>query len=258
MVTWNRNKDFDPSLAQELYNSYYTAEPFPHIAIDGFFDHDKLTLVHDDFPSPKNGDWWKYDNILEKKLARNDIHNLPHSLWTLIQELQSGYFVSFLEALTGIRGLITDHSLNGAGLHQIIQGGKLDIHADYNRHPITKLDRRVNVLVYLNKDWQPEWGGALELWNRDMSRCIKSILPAFNRMVIFNVTDWAYHGHPDPLTCPEHESRKSIAMYYYSNGRPSHEMSAPHSTRFMKRPQDPQDPEADLLRVQRAIRRLTE
>jgi Rps23 Pro-64 3,4-dihydroxylase Tpa1-like proline 4-hydroxylase len=165
-------------------------------------------------------------------------------------------FVNFLEKLTGIEGLITDHTLNGGGLHQILRGGKLDIHADYNYHPITQLDRRLNVLVYLNENWHPGWGGNLELWNKDMSSCEKSIEPFFNRVVIFSTNDDSFHGHPDPLECPETESRKSIALYYYTNGRPESERSAPHSTLFKRRPCDPVIPEYEDLRKQRAVRRV--
>jgi Rps23 Pro-64 3,4-dihydroxylase Tpa1-like proline 4-hydroxylase len=242
----------------EAFNKkYLSADPFPHIVLDDLFDDEKLFEVVEHFPDPGDTQWWRYDNVLERKLAKDDVSELHHSIRGLINELQERRFVQFLERLTGISGLITDHSLNGGGLHQIIRGGKLDIHADYNYHPISRLDRRLNVLLYLNEQWSADWGGNLELWDKDMSRCVKSIRPLFNRLVVFSTTDTAYHGHPDPLQCPEHESRKSIALYYYTNGRPEHERSLPHSTIFKRRPLDPVIEEYEELRHKRAIRRVS-
>jgi Rps23 Pro-64 3,4-dihydroxylase Tpa1-like proline 4-hydroxylase len=93
------------------------------------------------------------------------------------------------------------------------------VHADFNRHEKLNLDRRLNLLLYLNRDWKEEYGGHLQLWTRDMGRCVVKVLPVFNRCVVFSTTDFSYHGHPDPLTCPPGRTRKSIAMYYYTNGR---------------------------------------
>jgi len=244
------------ALLPKLQTQYQNNPPFPHIVLDNFLPFYDLLEVAMAFPDPHQGNWWKYENVLEKKLARNDVHNFPKSIQWLIYQLQSNYFVSFLERLTGIDGLIVDHTLNGGGLHQILRGGKLDVHADYNYHPITKLDRRLNVLLYLNQDWNPEWKGHLELWNKDMTYRIQSIAPIFNRMVIFNVTDNSFHGHPDPLECPYEVSRKSIALYYYTNGRPHYEKSIPHSTIFKRRPQDPFNLEEEELRQKRAVRRI--
>jgi Rps23 Pro-64 3,4-dihydroxylase Tpa1-like proline 4-hydroxylase len=139
----------------------------------------------------------------------------------------------WLEALTGIEGLIPAPYFGGGGLHQIEPGGFLKIHADFNVHPKLKLDRRLNMLVYLNKDWRDEYGGHLELWDRDLSACRKKILPSFNRTVIFSTTDTSFHGHPHPLTAPVGMSRKSVSLYYYTAGRPEAERSAPHDTLFI-------------------------
>jgi hypothetical protein len=112
----------------------------------------------------------------------------------------------------------------------------LKIHSDFNEHPRLKLDRRLNLLLYLNREWQEEWGGHLELWDRDMTECRRKILPIFGRCVVFATTDFANHGHPDPLNCPEGETRKSLALYYYSNGRPREETLGHYSTLFRRRP----------------------
>lgn len=153
----------------------------------------------------------------------------------LLYQLNSSVFIEFLENLTGINGIIPDPHLEGGGLHQIQRGGFLKMHVDFNWHSKLRLDRRLNLLIYLNKNWKEEYGGHLELWDKDMTRCEKKVLPIFNRCFIFNTSDFSYHGHPEPLTCPEGETRKSLALYYYSNGRPSEEISNFHSTVFQAR-----------------------
>jgi hypothetical protein len=146
-------------------------------------------------------------------------------------------FLQFLSEVTGIPNLISDPGFEGGGLHQIIRGGKLGVHADFNRHRDFGLDRRLNLLLYLNRDWREEYGGNLELWDRTMSRCEARVAPLFNRVMIFGTTDFTYHGHPDPLQCPEGMTRKSMALYYFSNGRPAEELSGDHSTLFRARNQ---------------------
>ncbi len=93
------------------------------------------------------------------------------------------------------------------------------------------------MLIYLNKEWREDYGGHLELWDRDLKRAERSILPAFNRTVIFSTTDFSNHGHPKPLRCPASTTRKSISLYYYSNGRPEEEKSRPHDTLFRETPE---------------------
>ncbi|MGH2611796.1 MAG: 2OG-Fe(II) oxygenase, partial [Rhabdochlamydiaceae bacterium] len=107
------------------------------------------------------------------------------------------------------------------------------------------LDRRINVLVYLNKSWKDEYGGHFELWDRDMKNCVNKVPPTYNTMAIFSTTDFSYHGHPDPLQCPQDMSRKSLALYYYSNGRPAEEISLEkHTTLFQQRTDNKADGKA--------------
>jgi hypothetical protein len=224
----------DPSA---LHERYVTARPYPHIVLDGLFPDAVLEGVLADFPRPEEMKA-RFDNATEKKLGytyetpvRDNIRDF---LWTM----SSAPVLRFLEALTGIEGLIPDPYFGGAGPHQIIPGGFLKVHVDFNWHPLLKLDRRLNLLVYLNHDWREEYGGHLELWNRDVSRCEAKILPVFNRTVVFSTTDISFHGHPNPLACPEGRTRKSVSFYYYTNGRPEEERSAPHDTIFRKTPED--------------------
>ena len=164
-----------------------------------------------------------------------------HKVWSSSAGLNSASgnssaFTKFLENLTGIEGLIPDPHFRGGGLHQVERGGYLDIHCDFNVYEKLNLDRRLNVLIYLNKDWKKEYGGDLELWDKNMTKAVARISPIFNRFVVFATDDYSYHGHPDPLKCPEDKTRKSLALYYYTNGRPSDEVSESHTTLFQHRP----------------------
>jgi len=215
---------------------YTSADPFPHIVIDDFLPAEVLEGVLGEFPGPDAIDWKRFKDGTGRKLATRDEGQMGPRTLTLLHELNSSRFVRFLEALTGIDGLIPDPHLEGGGLHQIERGGFLKVHADFNKHEKLGLDRRLNLLLYLNKDWKDEYGGHLELWTQDMDRCAHRVLPVFNRCVVFSTTDSSFHGHPEPLTCPDGWSRKSIALYYYTNGRPAEEVSRAHSTLYQRRP----------------------
>jgi len=186
------------------------------------------------FPRPDDIPWKRFESATEKKLGWVHTAPLRPAMRAFLWEMSSPPVLQFLEALTGIGGLIPDPYFGGAGPHQILPGGFLKVHADFNWHPLLKLDRRLNLLVYLNKDWREEYGGHLELWDREMKACERRILPVFNRTVVFSTTDFSYHGHPRPLSCPEGMTRKSVSFYYYTNGRPDEERSAPHDTVFRK------------------------
>lgn len=223
-------------LAAKLSSQYRTAAPFPHVVIDDFLPADVLRSVAESFPNAEDIDWHRSANPRQQKLAVEDETQMSdHARWLLYQ-LNSATFLRFLEVLTGIDGLISDPYFAGGGLHQIERGGYLKIHADFNRHPKFGLERRLNLLLYLNDGWQEEYGGQLELWDKEMTHAVQRILPVFNRCVIFNTTDFSYHGHPEPLTCPEGMTRKSLALYYYSNGRPAAEVSPEHGTLVRPRP----------------------
>ena len=215
--------------------SYVDAKPFPHVVLDDFLDPGLLESVLEEFPKPNQIRWEQFDNAREVKLASAKEATFGPVTRLLFYHLNSITFLEFLSGVTGIENLIPDPSFDGGGLHQIVRGGKLGIHADFNRHPKYDLDRRLNVILYLNKDWREEYGGHLELWDRGMTHCEARVLPVFNRLMIFGTTDFTYHGHPDPLQCLDGMTRKSLALYYFSNGRPDYEISGEHSTIFKHR-----------------------
>jgi hypothetical protein len=228
---------------------YRENKPFPHIAIDDFFDEGIIRNVLSAYPGEFDASWNRtfldagaYE---EQKLGLDRLEDFPSYIQHFVNSLNSRIFVDFLERLTGIDGLIPDPYLVGGGLHMIPRGGRLAIHADFNTHKKLRLDRRLNLLVYLNYDWKPEWGGALELWDKDVTVKEKAYLPMANRVVVFTTTDTAFHGHPDPLASPRGKYRRSIALYYYTNGRPEDEKSEDHTTIFKMRPNE--------VRKQRAL-----
>jgi 2-oxoglutarate-Fe(II)-dependent oxygenase superfamily protein len=224
----------DPATLRSAFSS---ATPFPHVVIDRLFPEEALNRVLATFPLPQDPEWERFDNPREHKLGnRRGLLQADEALCTFLMALNSAPMLDFLERLTGIPNLIPDPDFGGGGLHQIVRGGFLKIHADFNWHPKLQADRRLNMLLYLNKDWKEEYGGHLELWDRELRRAEKAILPLFNRTVIFATTDYSFHGHPQPLDCPEGLSRKSVSIYYYTHGRPEAERSSPHDTLFPEIP----------------------
>ena len=222
-------------LSDRLGAKYRTASPFPHVVIDNFIpDEHVIDEVIREFPAPGTLDWIHYNQQTEKKLASKDESQIGPVTRHLLQQFNSSVFCLFLEKLTGIDGIIPDPHYWGGGLHQIERGGFLKIHSDFNRYEKLKLDRRLNVLLYLNRNWKEEFGGHLELWSHDMKRREQMILPVANRCVIFSTANRSYHGHPEALMCPEGWTRKSLALYYYSNGSPQNEKT--YSTDFRTRP----------------------
>lgn len=233
-----------------LAAAFHSAQPFKHVVIDGLFDPDFLLRVAEEFYPPDDGRWQHLQNDQEGKLAiSNSEQYLPPTIKQFLRELNAEPFLQQLSALTGISYLLPDPYLLGGGMHCIPPGGKLAIHEDFNKHPFTKLDRRLNVLIYLNVDWPEAYGGALELWDRSMRHCVQRILPLFNRTVVFVTDDFSFHGHPDPLACPQDRVRKSLALYYYTNGRPEAELylGTDHGTLFQQRPFERQENAEEFL-----------
>jgi Rps23 Pro-64 3,4-dihydroxylase Tpa1-like proline 4-hydroxylase len=219
--------------------AYANAKPYPHIVLDDFFDPEIVNGILEEFPKPDAIRWQRFDNENEVKLASAADASFGPMTRLFLYHLNSITFLEFLSRVTGIDNLIPDPQFEGGGLHQIVRGGKLGIHADFNKHRAYGLDRRLNLLLYLNKNWREDYGGHLQLWDRNMTRCEAKVAPLFNRVMIFSTTDFTYHGHPDPLQCPEGVTRKSLALYYFTNGRPAEEISGEHTTIFRARgPED--------------------
>lgn len=224
------------NLPRHLKTQYATAYPFPHIVIDNFMNELYLKKAVSEIPFIEN---WEHDKG-EEEVAGGEhqfrklylCSGFPEYVNNVLAFMNSTEVLIYLEELTGIKGLIPDPSYYGGGIHRIKSEGKLSVHVDYNYHPVTKLHRRLNLLLYLNKDWKKEWGGDLQLWTSDLKTCVKKIEPIFNRAVIFSISDKAYHGHPGPLKTPENVDRLSFALYYFTKERPIEEITEPHMALF--------------------------
>ena len=204
----------------EASSALYTAnKPWPHLVIDDFFDPEWLERVRLEASAIDRSK--RYAKFLDRKTDHNKFAFLPDVVGPettrLVNFLNSGPFLAFLEKLTGISGLLADPSYFGGGLHKIIAGGFLEIHADFNHLKRYDLERRLNLLLYLNKEWQPSYQGDLEMWDRQSMTRVTAVAPVFNRCVIFSTTAESLHGHPAPLAPPPGMERMSIALYYYTN-----------------------------------------
>ena len=196
---------------------YAAAQPFPHTVIDDVLVPEAFAGAVADFPDVDDPFWRGYLHVNETKYSNTAPDTWGSTLAAVAKEFCSPDFVSYLEQLTGIHGLIPDWSMDGGGLHQTLRGGHLNIHADFStHHQHDNWARRVNILLYLNTEWPQEWGGQLELWDRDMTGCQARVMPAGNRMLVFSTSLETFHGHPDPLTCPEGQARRSLALYYFT------------------------------------------
>lgn len=206
---------------------YQKSKPYPHIVIKNFFKNEFLNKVLKEFPDlQKTNSSLNYKNKNEIKFANNDKKKFKKNTKLIFKYLNSKKFINFIQILTSIKEkILPDSHLSGGGLHEIKKGGVLKVHTDFNKHPFKNLDRRINILIYLNKKWKKKYGGNLELWDKNMKKCEKKIPPIFNTMVIFSTNDFTNHGHPNPLNCPIKMSRKSLATYYFSRGRPNNEIS---------------------------------
>ncbi|ACT58813.1 2OG-Fe(II) oxygenase [Hirschia baltica] len=233
---------FAPGAIEKLTGlaaDYQSAQPFPHLVIDNLFENDVLSNVIEEWPATSESSVEPHDDgtYSVQKYASTWKTEYGPNTREILRQLNEAHFLQTLTAVTGIQGLMPDPYMLGGGLHFTSSGGKLAIHADFNKHHFFKLDRRLNLLVYLNDGWKEENQGWLELWDREMTSCQRRILPVMNRTVLFSTTDFSFHGQPEKIVGPPDLMRRSIAVYYFSNGRPQEEISGEeHSTLWRERP----------------------
>lgn len=239
-----RNQYLD--IAENTKHIYSEAAAFPHISFDNMFPKDLVHQASLEFPQHHLqehltdgwGVWKSTSKEQNLKYFLRDEEKMGEATQKLITHLRSGMFISFLERLTGIQYLVSDPAMHGGGLHQIATGGHLSIHADFNRRETDGLFRRVNVFIFLNENWSESYGGDLELWDSNVTKCEEKIAPILGRLAIFSSSRLSFHGHPDPLNTPIGVYRKSIALYYYtvSPGPNDHIDDAYVTTDFRDRP----------------------
>lgn len=224
-----------------LAKRYHENRPCPHLLFENFLAPEVARAMAKEFPRPTSNEWTQYKHVNENKLGLPKRDLFPPVLGTVTDELNSPEFVAWVSELTGIPHLITDPTLEGGGLHQSGPGGYLNVHTDFSKHHAhANWVRRVNLILYLNPGWDEKWGGSIELWERSaerkMTRCAAKYPPLLNHALIFTNDARSLHGFPDPLTCPQGQSRKSLALYYYTEEKDTE--SEGHSTDYFARPQD--------------------
>lgn len=219
---------------------FAAAEPVKHVVFEDFFQPERAEALLRDFPSfdPKKAvnEFGEIGN----KAVHERIADISDTYAALYRFLGSQPFLELMGRLTGISHLLHDPNMYGGGTHENRHGQELDPHIDFNYDPPTKLHRRLNLLVYLNKEWQPEWGGQIELHSnprRPRENQIQAWDPLFNRALLFETNEVSWHGFPR-IHLPEdrrHLSRKSVSIYLYSQDRPEHEKTAEHGTFYVQR-----------------------
>jgi Rps23 Pro-64 3,4-dihydroxylase Tpa1-like proline 4-hydroxylase len=210
----------------ELNKQYISNSPYPHIIIDDFLPGFFIDNIIKHFPGSDKASVSHKSATQYLKSGFRPQHLGANPCVYYLSLLNSAPVLEFLEEVTGITGLIPDPYYEGGGLHQTEREGTLDVHADFTLHKKTGLARRINMLIFLNKDWHPGYGGNLELWDREMKQKKVSIPPVYNRCVIFNTDDTTFHGQPEPVNCPPGMSRRSVALYYYTAAQHLHTLTA--------------------------------
>ncbi len=233
----------DPAEARSLgslFNEEYTsADPFEHIVLDGILPDELVEKILADFPREARANDGVfnigYGGEHKRQVMPEDCDRFSRELFLFFN---SRPVLQFLEGLTGIDGLLPDPYFLGGGYHEITKGGRLGVHADFRINQQLHVQRRLNMLIYLNPEWNDDWKGQLELWSRDMKQCVQRVSPLLNRCVVFNTEADTWHGHPDALETPDGVTRKSIALYYYTASREVYAEVPSHSTMYVARPED--------------------
>lgn len=248
----------------ELHKNFVGAKPFEHIVLDNFLKDSYAEEAVKQFPTNLD-DYYKYCNPILFKYLNDNVDKMPYCIRNIFYALSSEKMIQNMVKLTGIDNLEYDKYLHGAGLHISPKYGRLNLHLDYEKHPILEDRQRIlNIIIYLNKDWDPSWNGATELWDSD--NCVKKVDVKFNKALIFRTDELSWHGVPEKIMCPEGEYRKTLAFFYVSPLK-----SKPDETKlgvneegyrvkaaFVKRPQDKYDERMDKLYQIRPHRRITQ
>ena len=225
-------KTLDERLA-EIKADFQSKNPFRYVAIDNFLPIDIAEKIHKNYPKVNLGEWDGTTYLDQKNKFQKSKFEANSFMQNVFDALNGEEFCLWLDKLTEFEEpLLGDPDLFGGGLHQSVNGAFLNVHVDYNIHPKTKYHRRLNVIIYLNKDWKEEYQGHNELWDFTNGKKIllDRVAPIFNRCVIFETNEISFHGHPTPLNTPEGVTRKSLATYYYTKDRPKHEKAGDHNT----------------------------
>jgi Rps23 Pro-64 3,4-dihydroxylase Tpa1-like proline 4-hydroxylase len=217
---------YDP---QKLKESHFTGDPVPYTIIDNFLPREIFETIVAEIDDISEDIWTVFENTTSSRKEARNFVTAPH-IQTLSNSMQSASFLKWIEELTNVEKLIPDPYLRGGGITRVTTGNRLGLHTDFNWNEQLRLTRRVNLIIYLNPTWQEDWGGELEFWDFDRTKCITTIFPKPNRLAIWNYDNRLLHGHPNPLTCPLEVARQNLIQFYY-NSNATHE-TPPHRSTF--------------------------
>jgi len=241
----------------KLKEKFISAQPFEHVVIDNFLEHSYAEKIYNMFPNNYDN-WYKYLNPIEVKYTYDNINNLNPEIKDYFYYLSTDKIIDVFRKLTNIDNLTYDEYLHGAGLHCHPNNGRLNIHLDYEKHPYSGKERRINIIYFLNKDWSQSWNGQNELWDKDITKCVTKTDIKFNRAIIFKTNDISWHGLPEKICCPENVFRQSLAYYYVSplNSKKPEELYR-KKARYVQRPTDIFNKNLEELYKIRPYRRIT-
>ena len=249
MYLYHQNRK--PTMSQNLLKQFKEAQPFSHLIMDDFFDEESAKKIADEFPDYESDAWTAhYLNAIEDKKTSNHWDKFPASIYMALSYLCSPWWVDKLTEITGLQEIYPDYGLHGGGMHSHRPGGYLNIHKDYSIHPKLKLERKFNIIIYMTPNWQPNWGGGLELWSHNEEtgkpkELVTKVENKFNRAVLFDTTMNSWHGLPEPIRCPGNFNRNSLAMYYLT--RPSPDADPRKRALFVPKKEQENDPEVQAL-----------
>ncbi len=229
-----------PIDTEKLREQFNDARPFRWLEIHPFLDEDFARECAAAYPTfeQSRSQGREFAAVNERrKVQITDSAKFPAPVKTLSDALASPEFLKQLEEITGIPRLVADPELVGGGIHVTGPHGRLDVHVDFNYVEERAYHRRLNILVYMNPVWEERWGGAIELWDRDVTKRHHAFLPTLNRCVLFETSNISFHG-VSPVTCPPDMQRKSFAAYYYTREAPAGWTGVKHDTIFRARPEE--------------------
>lgn len=226
---------------EQYREEFLSAEPFRHVVIDDFLEPAGAEQMLRDFPAFDPAKALNEMGEVGNKAVFENIADLSPFYRRLAEHVESREFLDTISALTGVEGLLSDPTHFGGGTHENLHGQELDPHVDFNYDERTWVHRRLNLLLYLNKEWEDEWGGSLELHSdpsRPEENRVKVVTPLFNRCLIFETSERSWHGFSIIRLPPDkrHLSRKSFSLYLYTKERPEEEIAPPHTTFYIQRP----------------------
>jgi UDP-N-acetylglucosamine 2-epimerase (non-hydrolysing) len=259
LIDFFRTYIFNKLLDFENRTSYNSKQPFPYTYIDNYLNKECALNIQKEILEIDSCKWDRYQNPFESKWTLRDKYSFPPYLESLFRHFESRDFITQLSSLIGIE-LLIDSSRNFWGVHKYDKGDKLDIHVDAGIHPLTKLKKKVTVGLYLSKNWEDSFGCQLEIWkgtnagseNPILETKMDSIVPKFNRLIIFTCNDYAWHGNPEPATFPDTIDAKRIFVTISYLCSENTDLNKKQKALFIARPGESFDSEKDKLRLLRA------